>query len=792
MSFDNNPLYHLEYLLGPIETIACSHQTLVSGHLSTHDVTEAYRTLSMRIRASSCHMSAVSDCFPALEPLREKGAEVVMALRRDVSRALPISSGHISSDLSPRSPGPAAETAGWNSTTFDTNSVTDSSTLCHYALRLLSEIFRFPALSSVFACTSHFDDLRKTLMAPLAQDLDHLLGDVISIIRCPQLRILSSNVSKTAVLSSWVLRTQRLPKDVLLPRMEDVILYLKFVLETATRDACVVVAVVDALHVSRQCLRRTMVLIHRSKCIVNLLTSHRHVFVARLADLFPYVLPFVIHTSSELRHYAALVLASFSHTLITYRTLVGKDTIETICLYTHSFLTPETTRRPTSSRKLLPLLDAAVSSKNFGNMGGNSPWALTVVASFAVLLGPSLFLHHGPLKLVMTVTQKALRYRPGRDLNPHVWCTFIWSMTQLYIQQTSTTQGDVDIVQRCVLVLKQALHAGLGVALIASLLGVTSSDSQNESRRRWAIPSVIGILHDMLSSKYQGIRNEAYQILGCLTRGVGTTRDPQRKTGWAADALLSRFLFDGSLLRVDKVQVDEVVDSVRVFSPRSLSQEEIRTHWGTISSSFVLVVRNSFKDDNANLTVGPFPLRANDLLIYATEQTMALPVWRSLLLAHVQPTQGHGQSAESVDFGPQLSSLLFQFLPDPLALLSGEAESVEIQAQSLVISRQLWMVVQDVFPQSWLKPVATSFLTAIFQRAFYIADRGVLTNWSLLCSTLIVVGIPNVLESIAHQDEAQLAPEIRRKLWRLVATQTDGPILSNPQNLVSILIFPIG
>jgi hypothetical protein len=311
-----------------------------------------------------------------------------------------------------------------------------------------------------------------------------------------------------------------------------------------------------------------------------------------------------MHTSSELRHHAAMVLASLSHTLITHRTLVGKNTIETICIHTHSFLTPETTRHPTSSRKLPPLLDAAVSSKNFGSMGKNSPWALTLVANFAVLLGPSLFLHQGPLKLVMNTAQKALRNRSGRDLYPHVWRTFIWSMTELYIQRISTEKGDIDVVKRCVLVLKQALHGGLGAALITSLLEATSTDFQNECALEWVIPIVIDIIHDMLSSKYQDIRDEGRRMLGCLTRGAGPTSNTQRESNWTTDTLLSRFLFDRSFLRADKLQVEEIIRPTNIFSPRCLSQEEILTNWCRISSCFVLVVQTCFDDDEANLAVG--------------------------------------------------------------------------------------------------------------------------------------------------------------------------------------------
>jgi hypothetical protein len=92
---------------------------------------------------------------------------------------------------------------------------------------------------------------------PPAQDLGLLLEDVISIVR--YLQPPSFNVSKAAMLSSWVVRTQRLPKDVLLPRMEDVILYLKHILEATLRDTYVIVTTVDALDVSRQPLQHIIV-----------------------------------------------------------------------------------------------------------------------------------------------------------------------------------------------------------------------------------------------------------------------------------------------------------------------------------------------------------------------------------------------------------------------------------------------------------------------------------------------------------------------------------------------------
>jgi hypothetical protein len=205
----------------------------------------------------------------------------------------------------------------------------------------------------------------------------------------------------------------------------------------------------------------------------------------------------------------------------------------------------------------------------------------------------------------MNFAKKALRHRPGRDLNPHVWRTFIWSMTQLYMQQGPTASVDDDILQRCVLVLKQAVHGGLGTALVWSLLGMTDS-RKNGTRERWVISSTIEIVRDMLSSKSHEIRDEGCQLLVHLTcearKSEGTLPESAE---WTAEPLLSFFLFDGSLLCADKYQIEEIVGSTRVFSPRCLSSEEILSHWESLWSCLVFVIQNSLQDCDSDLTVRP-------------------------------------------------------------------------------------------------------------------------------------------------------------------------------------------
>jgi hypothetical protein len=157
---DHDPLSHSEYFLGPIETIVCSYEGLASGRLSLHDITEAYRTLSMRIRHSLGSISIASGPLPALEPLRENSTNVIAAWRRDISRTLRAFSQHTSHSSSACSEGRMS----WEPAAYNVIHAIDCSTQCHYVLRLLSEIFRFPVLFSIFSRMSLFFSINKTIL----------------------------------------------------------------------------------------------------------------------------------------------------------------------------------------------------------------------------------------------------------------------------------------------------------------------------------------------------------------------------------------------------------------------------------------------------------------------------------------------------------------------------------------------------------------------------------------------------------------------------------------------------
>ncbi|KAI0269933.1 hypothetical protein BC834DRAFT_578053 [Gloeopeniophorella convolvens] len=745
-SDDEDPLTLTSYLLSPVEAIVHSTQAVAPDSLSLHDILEAYHILSTRIRRLSSDLEAVPIPITALAPLQTNCASIVVALRRDVSRALRVHVQRDSYECGARF-SVAAEGSICVGAACNPKCASESSLLCLYALRLLSEVFRLPPLSSLFSGGSSFSISSHALTILPEGDLGLLLDDVLMITRS---QLPSFNAPKISAVAGWILRTQQLPQSVLVLRIKDICSYLETILDDNRQETHDHVAIVDAL-----------------ECIVSLMTRHGPISVADTTELLPFVLPLIMHSSPELRHHVAIVLAAFSRTITMHRTVVSQKTIDTIAFHTNAFLVPETTRRPASSRKLALLLDEAVISKHLDDVGCNTPWALTVTASFTIMLGASLFASPGPLKLLLTTTHKAKGRPLGQALHPHVWRTFIWSMSQLRAQQKPFTEASVDIFQRSVRVLKQALGNGLGGALVSSLLG--ASPSLAGGSRRWIIPSTIDVVRDMLSSQSAIVREDGLRLLVCITCKVATSVGDVPSASWSEDSLLSQFLLDGSLLRADKSRVEELAGLASFFPPRCLSEEEVLLHWEVVFECLVLVVQNHFNYGGVDLACA------------------ALSVWQSLLLVKAHLDQDLNNLAE---FSLQLPNLLSGFLPGPTIMLSGEADSLELQIRALSVLTQLWAAVQSIFSQAWLVAVASSLLASVSRRAFHLSNEDVLKNWSSLCSALIAAGV-NVLELISAQDDSQDTLEFKRQLWRLTATSWKESQFSNLQNTVSFLVLPM-
>jgi hypothetical protein len=142
------------YLASPIQTIVNSVQDALSEHISLHDVADAYSTLSMRIQDNAYTISHVERALAALELIKARASIVTVALRRDVRRAfvdpLPDAFQPTSSFSSENSMFPQSQPI-YDLSEDEIKAARDQYYVCHHALQLLSDIFRFPVLQDLFS-----------------------------------------------------------------------------------------------------------------------------------------------------------------------------------------------------------------------------------------------------------------------------------------------------------------------------------------------------------------------------------------------------------------------------------------------------------------------------------------------------------------------------------------------------------------------------------------------------------------------------------------------------------------
>lgn len=142
---DPHPSMCETYLLSPLETILESLDDYDSEYITCHDITEAYNVLSTRISEIAPSIVCAEEPLPALIPLKEQAISLARALKRDIRRSL-VNPTHTykSSSLF------ESYSSEILMTDHDVQHTIDLSTLCHFSLRVLSDIFTFRALYLLF------------------------------------------------------------------------------------------------------------------------------------------------------------------------------------------------------------------------------------------------------------------------------------------------------------------------------------------------------------------------------------------------------------------------------------------------------------------------------------------------------------------------------------------------------------------------------------------------------------------------------------------------------------------
>ncbi|KAF5374095.1 hypothetical protein D9615_008892 [Tricholomella constricta] len=741
---ENDPMMCPSYLSSPLETILESLDDHDHEYISFHDIIEAYTVLSTRIRAYYRVISRGDQPLPALGPLKEHAASLARALRRDIRCALVDASSH-----SRRTP-PLYESYQTDlpMSDHDIQIARNLSAVCHHGLRVLSDVFAFKALYSLF---------------PI-QDLKDLVSDLLKVALTSTLP--TPSASKTWSLIFWTIQAQNLPLDILSTRKEGLVTALRLGLNGEKG----LQAKRDSFKVIFTCPSIVQVADDLSKAIHTLLKSQPELF-ASLSGFLPTILANLVSEDADCRLQAAHSLSGLA--LAKLQLLISPQfPHETISKDIHAFIRAQTSPIEASQGELrLPGLFRHA----FSCSTPKEPlWAIVITTGMIVLSDHFLFLRHS-LKFCVNSLRPALTHKcvEVQALHAPVWRMLIWTFSRLPMDRTWFQSEDPDIPDnklgvrgKAFRILRQELRTGKGVSLVGALLR-PGSGKDTDAAGVGNVSRALLIVKALVAG--EGISNlrDGIMLLHRLVSAIGKPESEAGREDDNSDYTIETAsgLFDGTLLDAAPDRVKDAVRTlaeVKIDRVRQLSEEELIQHWNGLVEAWIDAMEKSLQG---------FPRFSRELL----------DIWQALLLAQAHLTQEHAHLTAPSSFAGQIAGIVNRFI-----IQTAEAD---IQVQRITSVKKLWGVMKNVYSPSWLP--AESILAAIIKVKFSMDVESVRSAWSQLCADLISVGVPSLLHIIFTRSEKQEEKEVTRQLWAVLARAWQAPDeTTHWEELVSFLTIP--
>ncbi|GLB45466.1 hypothetical protein LshimejAT787_2300260 [Lyophyllum shimeji] len=722
-----DPVMCSSYLSSPIETLLESLDDHDLEYITSHDITEAYSTLSTRIRSQARAILRPDRTLPALVPIREHAASIARALRRDIRRALVDPIHHTRKSSSPF----GSYYTEMAITDHETQYARDVTTLCHHSLRVVSLIFAFEILYSLFP----------------VRDLQDLLSDLTKIALSATLPTPGAN--KTWSLVFWTIQAQNLPVIVLSTRKTEVVTALR----QALNGEKGLQAKLDSL-----------------KAVHTLLKRQPELFASSLSGFVPAILAGLASEDPDSRLQAAHALSGLA--LAKLHLLASTEfPHEAISKSIHEFIKAQTSTAAASQGELrLPSL----LSQAFASSGGKEPfWAVVILACMILLSDHFLFLRQS-LKFCVNGLGPAANHKRTdiQALHTPVWRTLLWAFSRLPVDRTwlqledpNTPDEQIGVKGRAFRMLRQELRNGKGAALVGELLrsgtgGAEAATVGNASR-------AVLVVTAMIAGERRSDPRDGVLLLHRLVSAIGTPKPAtgKERNEWdnAVDVPLG--LFDGTLLEAGPDRTKDAVRSlaeVRIDRIRQLSEEETLQHWDGLMAAWIDAVERSCQRP-------------------AQFSSELLDIWQSLLLVRTDLTQEHGHLTASAAFASQVASIVNGFFI--------QSAEVDVQVRRIVTVTKLWAVMRNVYSTSWLP--AESILAGALRVKFSLDEESVRGAWSQLCADLISVGIPTLLHVIFTRSERKEEREVTRALWVVLArTWQDADDRVHWDELASFLVIP--
>ncbi|KAI6027647.1 hypothetical protein BKA83DRAFT_246665 [Pisolithus microcarpus] len=534
-------LHDPSYLLSAIETIKDSLEDCSS--VSSHDLLDAYNTLSRRLQSESRTLQESTASFPAFECVALNRNYLFEAFRRDIGFA------HIDPFSTDNPPDRAPRDLLLSSMRSAEGSVQiqrarDLSCLCNYALCTLAVMFKFLSLSSLFTIAN----------------LTELFGDVLSIVLAKDLPVFNS--PKTVSLSLWILRSQYLPWAAIRPHEVSLVAALRYSLTASKTSSHIVL---DGL-----------------KVVGHMLDHHNKNFFKPASRLLPVVLEHLLSESADRRLHASGVLRSFAAPLVREFDAISKRDQQTVSTCIFDFLTKQAALSD-APETLTGGIQAAFRTGSQMCPGDGPVWMLTVIASLIITCGPLIFSDTHTLDFVLGAMANALMHDAAvvRGLHPLVWRCLIWA----YARMLSEPEGvNLDWENLAFRALKQELWGRTGIALTGILLHARSAGASTAPvREDWRVKQAFTIIHDMVQSKSARAKKEGIALLRAIT---SPTANPTEICWFRLfDDMPPTILFDGTIVNAPCDVLPDIQRKISQFTVdrvAPLTDEEIVFYYETV------------------------------------------------------------------------------------------------------------------------------------------------------------------------------------------------------------------
>ncbi|KAI0044102.1 hypothetical protein FA95DRAFT_1681450 [Auriscalpium vulgare] len=731
-----DPLTNLRYLDTPVAHILAVDASL-------RELIEGYSVLTARLRAVVSEATDADCSWPLFQPIRKSTPEFVDAVTRDLSRAMVDPLAGDEDESRPLLPSPQKsprKRSGMNEE--QVKYARDLCTATHAVLKLLGYIFTVPAVFRVFTDGQLRCMLTQVLAIPLAPSLP------------------TPNARKTCALAIWVLQTQRLPVAVLAPARDRI----AYALQRAING-----------ELGKEGKKGSSADGHRA--VHDLALHAPALFVPAFEQLLPSVLANLIGPTLNLRAMAAHALGGVALALARLpRAHIHTRVSQSVA----DFLT-QAPRAAAAGSQLAPL-DAPIQRALRATLNAVEPvhaaqgpvWALCVLASFIVMLGPALCTSTKLMRVVSALVTLSARHRKAsvRGITALLWRPMMWVFLCPPLLPGDVPDDDAALamevdgeeheelspqeeVKRVGFwgVIKTIQEMGAGVAVIGALLAHRSDNDQD-------LGKIVALLKRMVS-KNCGACRDAMEITSRLVGAAVTSSSPYAsnfdsedapaQSTWSWNKLLPPGLFSAhpGLLTADFTMLQSTVRSIQLETPcpddvRPLTRTELASP-GIFDGLFEI-----WREGLARL----------NLASNAQLPTEFIDSWKGMLFSAVSMVQDSEDAQGMILFTTRVSNILCSIIvgtdinfipmvesphPDddlfPNPALHRHARSNA--AMKLSVVRDLWALATHIIPIEELGVGGEHLLAFIMQKE----DEAVCDSttpddarcqWALLCAEVLV------------------------------------------------------